>query len=114
MVGKLAEAAQLRASQVNTIAQLVDSIATHHSVLVCGDFNDTPISYAYQHMGRRLKNAYRSRGNGVGVSFNEKNFPVRIDHIFYSPEWTCTDAVVDRSIWASDHYPVIARLKKRD
>ena len=114
LTGKLAEAARKRADQVNALAARVDSISARHSVLLCGDFNDTPISYAYQHTARRLKSAYRSRGKGVGVTFNEKNFPVRIDHIFYTPDWTCMDAVVDRSIWASDHNPVIATLKKRE
>ena len=114
LTGKLSEAARMRAGQVNLLAQRIDSIAEHHPVLLCGDFNDTPISYSYQHMARRLKSAYRSRGQGVGLTFNEKNFPVRIDHIFYSPEWECTEVLVDHTIWASDHYPVIARLKKRE
>ena len=113
LAGKLAVAAQIRANQINLLAKRVDSIATHHPVLMCGDFNDTPISYAYQHISRRLKNAYRSRGCGVGVTFNEKNFPVRIDHVFYTSDLTCTDVMIDHTIWASDHYPVIARLKKR-
>lgn len=113
LTGKLAKSAQTRARQVNVLAQCVDSIAAHHSVMLCGDFNDTPISYAYQHMARRLCNAYRSRGRGMGITFNEKNFPVRIDHIFYSPDWTCDKAFVDRNVLASDHYPVVARLRKQ-
>ena len=110
---KIGTASGYRANQVKALLQHIDSLPSGRSVLVCGDFNDTPISYTYQTVNRRLDNAFRARGRGIGISYNEKFFPVRIDHIFYSSDWQCTEACIDASITASDHYPVIAKLKKR-
>lgn len=111
--GKLSDAAQIRALQVNELIARIDSLPQSRSVILCGDFNDTPISYAYQHVARRLENAYRQGGRGIGLSFSERLFPVRIDHIFHTNDYKCTYARVDHSVWASDHFPVIARLKKQ-
>lgn len=109
---KLSSAARYRATQVHALTQCLDSLQGH-SVILCGDFNDTPISYAYQQISRRLDNAYRQGGRGVGVTYSERLFPVRIDHIFCSDQWRCTEARVDVSMGASDHYPVIAKLEKQ-
>ena len=113
LTGKLAYASRYRGLQVKTIEEYLDNLPPHRSVILCGDFNDTPISYAYQRMAKRMDNAFRARGKGVGISYREQKFPVRIDHIFYSRDWECTKAFIDQNITASDHYPVIASLKKR-
>lgn len=114
LTGKIAAAARYRGSQINELVERIDSLPEGRRILFCGDFNDTPISYVYQRINRRLQNAYRRGGNGVGVSFNETFFPVRIDNIFYSSHWQCLDAQVVRSITVSDHYPIIARLKNKE
>ncbi|MBQ6189632.1 MAG: endonuclease/exonuclease/phosphatase family protein [Bacteroidaceae bacterium] len=111
--GKLAYASRYRGMQVNTLEDYLDSLPPHRPVILCGDFNDTPISYAYQRIEKHLDNAFRARGKGFGISYREQKFPVRIDHIFYSHDWECTQAYVDQEETASDHYPVIASLKKR-
>ena len=83
------------------------------SVLVCGDFNDTPISYSRQRIGRGLTDAYVASGNGPGWSFNQNHIFVRIDHAFCSPDWEPYEARVDRSIHTSDHYPLLFRLQRK-
>lgn len=113
LTGKLGYASRYRGLQVKTIEEYLDSLPPHRSVILCGDFNDTPISYAYQRMSKRMDNAFRARGRGVGISYREQKFPVRIDHIFYSRDWECTKAKIDQNITASDHYPIIASLKKK-
>ena len=114
LTGKIASAAHYRGLQVNRLVACIDSLPQGRRMLLCGDFNDTPISYVYQRVNRRLQNAYRRGGNGVGVSFNETFFPVRIDNIFYSPHWQCVDARVVTSITVSDHYPILSRLKNKE
>ena len=111
--GKIAAASSYRAGQIKAVLAYLDSLPENRSILVCGDFNDTPISYVYQKVGRRFKSAFRAQGRGVGLTFNEKIFPVRIDHIFYSAQWECTSVNIDRSMTSSDHYPLVARLRKR-
>ncbi len=112
LLGKLSEAAAYRGAQADSICALIDHNASH-PVIVCGDFNDTPISYTYQKLARRLTSAYREKGMGPGFSFSQRFFPVRIDHIFYSSNWACQSCCIDKTISTSDHYPLVARLSKK-
>lgn len=112
LTGKLSTAASSRANQVRAILANMDSLPEGRSVLLCGDFNDTPISYTYQTISRRLSNAFRQGGRGIGLSFSERYFPVRIDNIFFTSDWHCEEAYIDRSITASDHYPIHAALRR--
>ena len=112
LVGKLSEAAAYRGAQTDSIRALAERNAAH-PVIVCGDFNDTPVSYTYQRLARCLNSAYRQAGRGPGFTFSRRSFPVRIDHLFFSDEWTCTSCIVDRAITSSDHYPLIVRLDKK-
>ena len=53
-----------------------------HPVILCGDFNDVPNSYAYQQMRSMLQDAFLQKGQGIGRTFL-KIFPtLRIDYIF--------------------------------
>lgn len=112
MVYSLTESARLRGAQTNCICDYLDSLKRAGcSVILCGDFNETPISYPYRQINRRLKNAFAESGRGLGLSFNMKLFPVRIDHLFYSSDWQSYQTFVDRSIAVSDHYPLVSWLK---
>lgn len=106
LLAMLAESAPLRAKQ----ADLVDSIVAAwlpRPVIVCGDFNDTPVSYTHRLLTRRLTSAFRQSGNGPGLSFRERGFPVRIDHILFSPQhWRSYSTHVDRQMNLSDHRPI--------
>lgn len=112
LIGKLSEAASYRGVQTDSICSMIDR-NEGHPMIVCGDFNETPVSYAYQSIARRLTSAYRQAGRGPGFTYTRRTFPVHIDHIFFSSEWTCTSCRIDRTVSASDHYPVIARLHQK-
>lgn len=105
LVGKLAEASALRAPQADSVASLIDR-SPHKDVVVCGDFNDSPLSYAHHTIGRHLDDAFRQSGCGLGISYNQNRFYFRIDHIFVSKTLQTYNCIVDRSIKDSDHYPV--------
>lgn len=110
--GKLARSARLRAEQADCLARLLDSLPPKRPVIVCGDFNDTPISYAYRQISKRLQCAYRNAGNGVGVSFNERFFYFRIDHFFHSDYWETHSVVIEPHSPFSDHNPQIVTLRR--
>lgn len=112
LVSKLSEAAAYRGVQTDTICSFIDRYAGYPAI-VCGDFNDTPISYTYQQIDDRLTSAYRQAGTGPGFTYTRWSFPVRIDHLFFSSHWTCTSCCINRTVSASDHYPVIVRLCKK-
>lgn len=109
LIGKLSEAAKYRGAQTDSICSFVERHA-NHSVIVCGDLNETPISYTYQSLDRRLTSAYRKAGIGPGFTYSRRTFPVRIDHLFFSNDWTCTSCTIDKTVSASDHYPLLVRL----
>ena len=50
---------------------------------------------------------------GLGLSYNQKGFYFRIDHVFVSDYWQTYETHVDKSAPWSDHYPMITYLKKR-
>lgn len=109
---KLADGTIRRVPQVDA---LVDFLNRHEgkSIILCGDFNDGPISHSRHTIAQHLTDCFREAGNGLGISYNDNYFYVRIDHIFCSSDWTPIDCKVASKIKLSDHYPIISRLKKR-
>jgi endonuclease/exonuclease/phosphatase family metal-dependent hydrolase len=79
-------------------------------VIVCGDFNDTPVSYVYNKFSRLLKDAFIEAGSGTGTTFRG-NFPyVRIDYLFYSPPFKAQHYHTDK-VDLSDHYPLVTDIR---
>ena len=100
-------------------AQQIRALKNHlnhqpYPVLVCGDLNDIPYSYAYQELKNNLHNGFVVQGNGFGFTFNGKIFFIRIDHQFFSDHFNIHSFQVNRDLRYSDHFPVIATysLKK--
>ncbi len=97
-------------------AEAVDKYIREHRtapIILCGDFNDGPISYARRTVAKNLTDCYVSSGNGPGISYHVGGFLVRIDHVMCSDHFTPYACKVDRNISTSDHYPVLCWLKKR-
>lgn len=105
LIRKLAEASAIRAPQADTIVREISS-SRHPSVIVCGDFNDTPISYAHRVIAENLDDAFTQSGRGLGISYNQNKFYFRIDNILISKNLKSYNCTVDRSIKESDHYPI--------
>ena len=53
LIRKLAEASAIRAPQADTIAHEI-AASPHPYIIVCGDFNDTPISYTHRTIAQDL------------------------------------------------------------
>lgn len=111
LVHKLSEYAQIRAPQVEAVAQFVRE-HRNRSVILCGDFNDSPISFARHRLAKELTDCYVESGNGLGISYHCNSFYVRIDYIMCSPDWQPYGCQVDNRIKTSDHYPIFCWLKK--
>lgn len=106
---KLGTAFKIRAPQARAVAAIADSAQTDY-VIVCGDFNDTPISYAHHTIRKNLIDAFSESGCGMGISYNENFFWFRIDHILHSPNMKSYNCTVD-NVKYSDHYPMWCYLK---
>ncbi len=110
LIKKLAEASAIRSIQADSIAKVIEQ-SPHRPVIVCGDFNDNPISYTHRVIGENLNDAFEKSGKGLGISYNQNRFYFRIDHILTSKNIDVFNCTVDRSISESDHYPIITYLK---
>ena len=109
---KLAEANAKRAGQIRTVRKYVES-HPGYPVVLCGDFNDNPISYSRHTMSTVLTDCFVATGRGVGLSYNQKAFSFRIDHVFCSEDIQPFNCQVDSEMDASDHYPILCWLKIR-
>lgn len=110
LITKLAGASAIRSVQADLIAREI-ALSPHKSVIVCGDFNDSPISYTHRVVAQNLADAFTSSGNGVGVSYNQHRFYFRLDNILLSRNLRAYECTVDRSISSSDHYPIWCYVK---
>lgn len=71
-----------REEQVNRVAESISNCK--YKVILCGDFNDTPVSYTYNTFDHLLKDSFVEAGSGVGNTYIG-NFPsFRIDYIMHS------------------------------
>ncbi len=111
LLSKLAASAAIRAEQADRVG---DYIFRHRNdpLIVCGDFNDCPVSYAHRRIGKGLTDAFAATGNGVARTYNRDAIYVRIDHLFCSDHWKPYSCHVDDTVKLSDHYPVICHLKR--
>ena len=104
---KLSLSAQKRAPQAEKVSEFVkENLGT--SAIICGDFNDIPLSYTHHIISDGLTDCYQERGKGFGFSYCHNAMRVRIDHILCTPDINPIKCWVDNDIKLSDHYPIIS------
>lgn len=95
------------------MANDIDSVIaiTKHKVIVCGDFNDVPVSYVYHKIkGDRLSVANEELGWGYNYTFRESPFFFCLDHVFYQTDAFDCVHYERPKVEYSDHYPSIAQM----
>lgn len=108
---RLGVAYKKRSKQADLVAEQIKLEEKEtDGIVVCGDFNDTPISYTYQTVRGNLKDAFLETGKGVGVTYNKNKFLFRIDFILHSDNIKSYNFTVGKTK-ASDHYPVWTHLE---
>lgn len=95
-----------RAAQIRILKNHLEECP--YPVILCGDLNDLPYSYAYQELNRDLKNGFAEAGHGFGFTFNGRLFFLRIDNHFFSEELKIHSYQTHREMKCSDHFPVSA------
>lgn len=83
-----------------------------YPILLCGDFNDVPKSFAYETIGRNLQNAFVKKGSGIGRTFFSISPTLRIDNIFVDKKFKVEQFTRVRQV-LSDHFPIITDIKIR-
>ena len=97
-----------RAEQADILSEHIKKSPYH--VIVCGDFNDTPVSYSYRKIKGDLNDAFTVSGKGLGNTYSGTFPKVRIDYIFYSDEFSVFNFQTTK-VEYSDHYPVSCSLR---
>ena len=108
---KVNDAGMRRAEQVDSLVLYLKQQGDK-PIIVCGDFNETPLSYVHTRLCRMLNDAYTASGNGPGISYHLNKMYFRLDNILCSSHWRAFGARVDRRQKMSDHYPIEAWLKR--
>ena len=101
-------AARERAGQVADLTAAIRE--SPHPVIVLGDLNDPPLSYAVGELRRAgLADSFRESGTGIGVSYPGTIPGLRIDYVMASEDLRFRRSeVLDCDF--SDHKPVRAEL----
>jgi endonuclease/exonuclease/phosphatase family metal-dependent hydrolase len=107
-LGKLHRGSLKRAEQLAILLEHFKN--SPYPVILMGDLNEIPYSYAYFKLSEDLKNAFEIAGRGFGFTYNRVLFFLRIDHIFSSPSLKPTYFNTHREVDYSDHYPVTAKF----
>ena len=106
VVKRMKNSYKKRAEEAKVIKEHIES--SPYPTILCGDFNDTPLSYAYNTISANLNDAFKESGKGIGQTFVE--IPaLRIDYILHEKEISSINYKQHKQR-LSDHYAVSCEL----
>lgn len=103
IIRRLKYGAIQRSDQIKEL--IAHTRSSPYPYIICGDFNETPYTYNYNQLKKEYKNSFEERGRGVGFTFNEIPYLLRIDHQFHSSDIKAVGYDVNRTMKISDHFP---------
>jgi endonuclease/exonuclease/phosphatase family metal-dependent hydrolase len=102
---RLKRAFTMRSRQVEMIAAHMKTC--RYKIILCGDFNDTAASYAYETLRDNLKDCFIEKGHGIGRTYAGKWPQFRIDYILHDKKIKCKRYERSSETF-TDHYPITA------
>ena len=109
IVERIAKNSSIRVEHVDTLRSIVD--CSPYRNVICGDFNDTPMSYVYNELIEGYHDAFEQCGSGYGYTFRPMHGMLRIDYILLSKGLQAETYMADKTNELSDHLPIMARIK---
>ena len=106
IVKRMKSSYKKRAEETLVIKEHIQS--SPYPIILCGDFNDTPLSYAYNTISTNLKDAFKESGKGIGQTF-VKIPALRIDYILHEKSIRSLNYKQHKQE-LSDHYAVSCEL----
>ena len=108
---RLQDAWAKRAPQARQVAE--SACSSPHPVILAGDFNDTPVSYASEQMAECLVDGYARSGiwnaPAMGGTYQGDLPFLRIDQMWHSPIFECV-SYKTIGVALSDHRPVMGEF----
>ncbi|MCI1778630.1 MAG: endonuclease/exonuclease/phosphatase family protein [Bacteroidales bacterium] len=99
---------RMREDQADTLDKKASG--SPYPLIICGDFNSTPLSYACGKFSGKYTDAFRECGRGFAYTYRYYHKLLRIDYIFYNKDMTGIRYYSEERPW-SDHNPVICRME---
>ena len=99
---------QVRAQQVKKVKDHI--LNSQYPVIIGGDFNDPPVSYTYTQFNEFLKDAFKEKGLGLGITYLGVIPFLRIDYLMVSNEIEVLEFDAGSKKF-SDHYPIQMKVK---
>jgi endonuclease/exonuclease/phosphatase family metal-dependent hydrolase len=109
MLDKLRIAFPKRADQARKVMEHIEQ--SPYEVIICGDFNDTPISYTYNIFYSHFVDAFRNSASGIGSTYAGKVPAGRIDYIFHSKKLNSANFIIQQEAH-SDHRAIQCEIWK--
>lgn len=108
-LNKLKTAFIKRAAQADLLQKEIET--SPYKVLVCGDFNDTPNSYAYHQISKGLNDSFLEGGCGFGMTYTAPYPFLRIDYVLTDPR---IKTLAHKTQWnkSSDHFAAYGLFEK--
>ncbi|HEX4886783.1 MAG TPA: endonuclease/exonuclease/phosphatase family protein [Luteibaculaceae bacterium] len=103
---RFVRAAKLRGFQSEELVEIANQ--SDYPVILAGDANDYPVSFAYQTLTQSYKDAFVSNGRGIGNTYAGKLPFLRIDYLMCSEGLMASSYETWRKEKLSDHYPILA------
>jgi endonuclease/exonuclease/phosphatase family metal-dependent hydrolase len=108
VLGSINNNQKLRANQMNNIITHIEG--SPYPVILCGDFNDTPLSYTYRKVNSLLQDNFVEKGKGKGTTYNG-NIPfLKIDYILSDKRFDVLETKILRNHAESDHFPILSKI----
>ncbi len=107
LIYKMRSTFEKRSAQALQLAALVAE--SPYPAIVCGDFNDTPVSFTYKTVSHNMKDVFLETGNGLGRTLSFLSPTLRIDYLLAQPSFSIHSGGV-LQIHPSEHFPVMACL----
>ncbi len=108
IIKKLKLAFMTRATQAGAVHDFIGN--SPYKVIVCGDFNDSPLSYTYKIIRGQMKDAFEEAGSGLGRTYVGAMPSFRIDYILGDPSFEFFNYYA-KSFDFSDHKLVSCTVK---
>lgn len=109
LIDKLTIAYPARAQQALKVIEHMET--SPYPVVVCGDFNDTPMSYVYNQFNQKLVDSFLETRFGLGITYAGRVPAGRIDYIFHDPRLKAQHFNIQKKAY-SDHYAVSCEIWK--
>ncbi len=104
---KVSKSSSRRQNQIRTLKEDISKLDIPS--IICGDMNDTPMSFSYRNLSEGRKDTFEEAGAGFAATYSILWPLLRIDY-FFVPE-KC-NVISHRTLKTdlSDHYPVITEI----